>query len=134
MLALSALAPVPGDTTASIRFNLPAQPLTDALREFSRQAACACRWTSRRGGRAVAGRLRRLTAAEALRRLLAGTGLAARFADGQTALVARGDRASRAYTLTAAHRGRLAAAAGTRRRAPPPPRAPTPRCATRRSR
>ncbi|HYR10101.1 MAG TPA: TonB-dependent siderophore receptor [Longimicrobium sp.] len=102
MLAFSALAPVPGDTTASIRFNIPAQPLDDALRAFSRQAAVRVQADipaiAGVQSRAVSGAL---TAPEALRQLLAGTGLAAQFADGETALVARGEgSASGAHTLT----------------------------------
>jgi catecholate siderophore receptor len=102
VLALSALAPIPGDTTASIRFNIPAQPLSDALRAFSRQAAVRVQLdVSAAAGvqsHAVSGAL---TAPEALRQLLAGTGLTAQFADGETALVARGGSgASGAYTLT----------------------------------
>jgi catecholate siderophore receptor len=102
ILTLSALAPIPGDTTASIRFNIPAQPLDDALRAFSRQAAVRVQLdvSAASGVRsmAVSGAL---TAPEALRQLLAGTGLAAQFADGETALVARGGgSASGAYTLT----------------------------------
>ncbi|HEU4884604.1 MAG TPA: TonB-dependent siderophore receptor [Longimicrobium sp.] len=101
-LSLSALAPIPGDTTASIRFNIPAQPLSDALRAFSRQAAVRVQLdVSAAAGvqsHAVTGAL---TAPEALRQLLAGTGLAAQFADGETAMVARGDsRIGGAYTLT----------------------------------
>jgi catecholate siderophore receptor len=102
MLALSALAPVPGDTTASIRFNIPAQPLSDALRAFSRQAGVRVQLdVSAAAGvqsHAVSGAL---TPPEALRQLLAGTGLAAQFADGEAALVARGTgSAGGAYTLT----------------------------------
>ena len=102
ILAASALAPVPGDTMASIRFNIPAQPLSDALRAFSRQAAVRVQLDvgAAAGVRsqAVSGAL---TAPEALRLLLAGTGLTAQFADGETALVARGDnRVGGAYALT----------------------------------
>jgi catecholate siderophore receptor len=93
-------APVPADTTATIRFNIPAQPLSDALRAFSRQAAVRVQVDIPAAAgvqsHAVSGAL---TAPEALRRLLAGTGLAAQFADGETALVARG-AGSGAYTLT----------------------------------
>src|SRR5688572_7497542 len=102
ILALPALAPVPGDTTASIRFNIPAQPLSDALRAFSRQAAVRVQLDVSAAvgvrSQAVSGAL---TAPEALRQLLAGTGLSAQFADGETALVARGDdRVGGAYALT----------------------------------
>ncbi|HYJ81171.1 MAG TPA: TonB-dependent siderophore receptor [Longimicrobiaceae bacterium] len=94
-------APAVADTTSRIRFNLPARPLADALTEFSRQAgirvevdlpaAAAAR------SQAVWGTF---TAPDALRRLLDGTGLAARFG-GETALVTRGGIDSAAvYALT----------------------------------
>ena len=59
------------DTTAQRRFNIPAQPLGDAR------------------STAVTGLQ---TAPDALRRLLAGTGLAARFTDPATVIVARATR------------------------------------------
>ncbi|MBW3572303.1 MAG: TonB-dependent siderophore receptor [Gemmatimonadetes bacterium] len=101
-LLFAAAAPLPGDTTAAVRFNIPAQPLTDALRAFSRQAAVRVQLDIP----AAAGVqshpvLGAYTAPEALRQLLAGTGLAAQFADGETALVTRGQGGVRgAYTLT----------------------------------
>ena len=90
------------DTTAAIRFNVPAQPLADALRAYSRQAGVRVQLdVSAAAGlrsRAVYGAH---TPPEALRILLAGTGLAAQFADGgETALVARGESALGSYTLT----------------------------------
>ncbi|HEX2211845.1 MAG TPA: TonB-dependent siderophore receptor [Longimicrobium sp.] len=100
-MLLAAAAPLQGDTTASIRFNIPAQPLTDALRAFSRQAAVRVQAdlpaTAGVRSRAVSGAY---TAPEALRLLLEGTGLSAQFADGETALVARGASSTGAYTLT----------------------------------
>ncbi|HEX6369271.1 MAG TPA: TonB-dependent siderophore receptor [Longimicrobium sp.] len=102
MLFAAATAPLPGDTTASIRFDIPAQPLSGALRAFSRQAAVRVQLDVAAAAgvqsHAVSGAL---TAPEALRQLLAGTGLSAQFADAETALVARGDdRLGGAYTLT----------------------------------
>src|SRR5690242_12119466 len=78
------------DTTATVRFNLPAQGLTRALTEYGRQAgvrvqvdASAARALS---SRAVTGAY---TAPEALRQLLAGSGMSGRFADNETVLVTR---------------------------------------------
>ena len=91
-----------GDTTTLVRFEIPAQPLPNALSAFARQAgvhvqvdlAAASSATSQ----AVSGSL---TAAEALRRLLAGTGLSARFPNGETVLVSRtAADGTGVYTLT----------------------------------
>jgi catecholate siderophore receptor len=102
--AAPAPAPLPSDTTRPIRFNLPAQPLTDALGEFARQAgvrveadlAAAAGTRSR----SVSGSY---TAAEALRRLLDGTGLAASFANDSRVRVSRAETAGeeRVYGLAA---------------------------------
>ena len=79
---------VAADTAATVRFHIPAQPLTDALGEFSRQAGVRVqvdlRAASAARSRAVSGSFK---PADALQRLLAETGLYARFADGRTALV-----------------------------------------------
>lgn len=81
---------VVADTTVRIRFTIPARPLADALWEFSRQAgvrveldtaAAAGAWSQ-----AVDGTY---TAPAALRRLLAGTGLVARFTGLEAARVVR---------------------------------------------
>jgi catecholate siderophore receptor len=94
-------AAVPGDTTASIRFNIPAQSLTDALRAYSRQAAVRVQVDIPAAADVRSPALSgTYTAPQALRMLLAGTGLAAQFADGETALVARGAASGGAYTLT----------------------------------
>ncbi len=89
-----------GDTTVRIRFNIPEQPLARALADFSRQSSVRVRVdlaaASSARSRPVSGAL---NAAEALRRLLDGTGLAARFPDDGTALVTA-DAAGGAYTLT----------------------------------
>lgn len=97
---LDASMPVVNDTTARIRFNIPAQPLADALSQFSRQAAVRVELdvAGAAGARshAVSGTF---TPAEALRRLLEGSGLAARFADESTVRVARTGE-DRTYALT----------------------------------
>jgi len=103
-LPLDATAPTAArvvvDTTAPIRFNIPAQPLTDALRAFSRQAAVRVQVDIPAAAEARSPALHgTYTAPQALRLLLAGTGLDAQFADGETALVARGASGG-AYTLT----------------------------------
>ena len=87
------------EASANIRFQIPAQPLADALREFGRQA----RVPVRADLAAAAGvRSRALngayTAEEALGRLVEGTGLRGFIAENGTAQVTRGGSA--AYTLT----------------------------------
>src|SRR5215218_8090729 len=84
-LSRPAPIPAPADTTVRVRFEIAARPLTEALSEFSRQAtihvqvdvAAAASIRSR----ALSGAY---TPPEALRRLLEGTGMAVRFADGET--------------------------------------------------
>jgi catecholate siderophore receptor len=98
---LRSAAPAPAvlDTTTVRRFAVPAQPIADALQEFSRQAGMRVQLqvSAAAGVRshALAGTF---TGAAALRALLEGTGLEARFADGGTALVTRGGAA--VYALT----------------------------------
>ncbi|HEX6040537.1 TonB-dependent siderophore receptor [Longimicrobium sp.] len=98
---LDVSAPVVNDTTARIRFNIPAQSLTDALSQFSRQAGVRVE-----ADLAAAASLRSqpvsgtYTAAEALRRLLDGSGLAARFVGDQTVRVARAGTGESTYALT----------------------------------
>lgn len=88
----------PGDTLARVTFSIPALPLADALAEFSRQADVRVQLDAAAASglrsHAVGGSY---TAAEALRRLLDGTGLNARFNGVRTAVVtgAAGD-----YALT----------------------------------
>lgn len=81
---------LPGDTTTRIRFELPARALGDALSDFSRQAGISIRLDQRAAANArsrpVAGLL---TAPEALRQALDGTGLVARFSDEETVVVSR---------------------------------------------
>lgn len=90
---------VVNDTTARIRFNIPAQPLTDALSQFSRQASVRVELdvsaAAELRSHALAGTY---TPAEALRRLLEGTGLTARFPEEGTVRIARGG--TDVYTLT----------------------------------
>jgi catecholate siderophore receptor len=89
--ASNAAAPAAGDTLARIRFDIAAQPLTDALRELARQSGLRVQVDARAAAEARSARVSgTLTAAEALRRLLEGTGLEARFAGDGTALVTRG--------------------------------------------
>lgn len=88
------------DTTARIRFQIPAQPLAAALRDFARQsdlrlqvdaqAASSARST------AVSGVY---TAPQALRLLLAGTGMSARITAGETAFITR-EGGDRTYAMT----------------------------------
>ncbi|MGH7525124.1 MAG: TonB-dependent siderophore receptor [Gemmatimonadales bacterium] len=73
------------DTTGRRSFSIPAQPLPDALDEFRRQSGfhvtLATEIPAGAQSRPVSGSF---TPAEALRRLVAGTGLATRAVDGQT--------------------------------------------------
>ncbi|MBB4637647.1 TonB-dependent siderophore receptor [Longimicrobium terrae] len=95
-----ALTRMAADTTARIRFQIPAQPLAAALRDFARQsdlrlqvdaqAASSARST------AVSGTY---TAPDALRMLLAGTGMTARIVGGETAFITR-DGGDRTYAMT----------------------------------
>ncbi|MDB4950611.1 MAG: TonB-dependent siderophore receptor [Gemmatimonadetes bacterium] len=93
--------PLAADTAVRLRFDIPSRPLADALDAFSRQtgvrvqveAAAAAGARSR----ALAGTF---TSAQALRELLAGTGLAARFTDAGTARVMRADAGATVYALT----------------------------------
>jgi catecholate siderophore receptor len=97
---MPAAALLAGDTLIPVPFSIPAQPLTEALGEYSRQADVRVQVdaaaVARLRSHAVAGNF---TAAEALRRLLAGTGLSARFAGARTALVTPADSAQ-VYALT----------------------------------
>ena len=98
---------VPADTTARQRFDLRAQPLPDALTEFARHAGLRVTFDAAalRGVRssAVAGTF---TVPEALRRLLDGTGVTARFRDLQTVVVgpvgARAPQVLRGVVVTGA--------------------------------
>ena len=91
-------APAAEDTTGRIRFSIPAQPLTEALADFARQADLRVQVdAAAAAGVRSPGLAGAYTASEALRQLLAGTGLSARFADRRTALVVRGDSV---YALT----------------------------------
>ena len=89
------------DTTTRIAFDIPAQPLPDALAAFSLQATV---WVevdrltaSGATSTAVSGTM---TSPEALRRLLAGTGMTARFTDDQVALVTRAGDELPLYALS----------------------------------
>jgi catecholate siderophore receptor len=78
--ALAVVQPGTVDAAATRRFDIPAQPLPDALRQFARQSGVRVQVDARAAegvrSHALAGEF---TAGEALDRLLAGTGLTARF-------------------------------------------------------
>ena len=91
-----------GDTTTRMRFDIPARPLPEALGEFSHQArvriAVDAAAAARERSQPVSGTY---TSAQALRRLLAGTGLDAHFtADGSVRVTRAGGGDSTVYTLT----------------------------------
>jgi catecholate siderophore receptor len=98
---LDAVAPVVNDTTARIRFNIPGQPLSDALSQFSRQAAVRVELdVAAAAGVRSPGVSGTYTPAEALRQLLQGSGLSARFAGEETVRVRRGAGENDTYALT----------------------------------
>jgi catecholate siderophore receptor len=100
-LLLRAAAPAVNDTTARIRFAIPAQPLADALRQFSRQASVRVELDVAAAADARSGAVAcTCTAVEALRQLLQGSGLSARFADEQLVRVARAGGETTTYALT----------------------------------
>ncbi|HYH80590.1 MAG TPA: TonB-dependent siderophore receptor [Longimicrobium sp.] len=103
LASMPAAALLAGDTLVRVPFSIPAQPLTEALGEYSRQADVRVQVDAAAAAglrsHAVAGNF---TAAEALRRLLAGTGLSARFSGTHAALVTPADSAQ-VYALTAIH-------------------------------
>jgi catecholate siderophore receptor len=76
----------PPDTTRQYRFDIPAQPLAEALADFGRQTGLRVELANVSDVRttAVVGSL---TAPAALRTLLAGTGFEARFQDAETVVV-----------------------------------------------
>ena len=82
--------PPAADSTGRHRFDIPTQPLADALGDFSQQAEVrvVTERAAAEGVRspAVSGTL---TPSEALRRLLDGTGFTARFTDARTVVVSR---------------------------------------------
>ena len=79
------------DTIRVYRFDIPAQPLPDALADFARQSALRVEFADASASAvrtsAVVGSL---TAPAALRALLAGTGFEARFEDAETVVVSPG--------------------------------------------
>jgi catecholate siderophore receptor len=77
---------VPGDTARVYRFDIPAQPLAEALRDFGRQSGLRVELADVSDVRttSVVGSL---TAPAALRTLLVGTGFEARFRDAETVVV-----------------------------------------------
>jgi catecholate siderophore receptor len=84
------LLATPADTTRVYRLDIPAQPLGDALGDFARQTGLRVELSDTSATSvhsvAVSGAL---TAPAALRVLLGGTGLEARFEDAETVIVSR---------------------------------------------
>jgi catecholate siderophore receptor len=121
-LALAA----PGDTLAPVAVDIPALPVAEALAELARQADVRVRLASDAAAgarsRPVSGSY---TAAEALRRMLEGTGLMARFAGPRAAVVApaeaRSEYALRALDVVAERSaGYAVARSGTAMKTPTP--------------
>src|SRR5688500_8927841 len=65
------------DTLTPLDFSIPPLPLRDALREFTRQSGVQVRIETNVPAVTTTGLVGRFTAPQALRRLIAGTGLAA---------------------------------------------------------
>lgn len=85
-----AAARTPGDTTLRYRLEIPAQPLRDALADFARQTGLHVEAPEVAGARVRAKRVEaQISAPEALRALLAGTGFIAVFRDAESVLVLR---------------------------------------------
>jgi catecholate siderophore receptor len=101
-LLLLALTPLPAraqadaDTITTHVFRIPPQPLPRALEEFTRRSGVQVRTEAEVPAVRSAGVVGRLTAVEALRRLIAGTGLAAEVVDDETLALRQ---ASNAYEL-----------------------------------
>ncbi|MGZ8377853.1 MAG: TonB-dependent siderophore receptor [Gemmatirosa sp.] len=75
------------DTAATVRLDIPVQPLADALAAFARQTGLRLKVEAPLAGLRAGPVVGTMTPAEGLRRLLAGTGLATRFADAASAVV-----------------------------------------------
>ena len=85
--AAIAIAQAASDTTTKRTFRIPPQPLPAALEEFARQSGVRVRADTEVPVVRSAGVSGRLTPPEALRRLIAGTGLIARVVDDETLAV-----------------------------------------------
>ncbi|HUQ15722.1 MAG TPA: TonB-dependent siderophore receptor [Gemmatimonadales bacterium] len=85
--AAIAIAQAASDTTTKRTFRIPPQPLPAALEEFARQSGVRVRADTEVPVVHSAGVSGRLTPPEALRRLIAGTGLVARVVDDETLAV-----------------------------------------------
>ncbi|HEU4954808.1 MAG TPA: hypothetical protein VFT28_09560, partial [Gemmatimonadales bacterium] len=82
--AAVATEPATRDTLVQRVFRIPAQPLPDAVREFIRQSGMQVRVEGEVPPVHTPGVVGRFTAPEALRRLVAGTGLQAEVLDAET--------------------------------------------------
>lgn len=91
------------DTTLRTPFSIPAQRLPDALGDYARQAGVRIVADAAELRQAQAAAVDgTMTSAEALRRLLEGTGFVARFADAATVVIGRdGERPEAAHQLGA---------------------------------
>ncbi|GLC28014.1 TonB-dependent siderophore receptor [Roseisolibacter agri] len=75
------------DTAATVRLDIPVQPLADALAALARQTGLRLKVEAPLAGLRAGPVVGTMTPAEGLRRLLAGSGLAVRFADAGSAIV-----------------------------------------------
>jgi catecholate siderophore receptor len=95
--AAIAIAQAASDTTTRRTFRIAPQPLPAALEEFTRQSGLRVRADTEVPAVRSAGAVGRLTPTEALRRVVAGTGLVARAVDDETLAVQQEN--SGAYVL-----------------------------------
>src|SRR5688500_9039733 len=78
------IAAASSDTLTPRNFSIPPQPLASALREFTRQSGVGVRIEAEVPAVRTSGVVGRFTAPEALRQLIAGTGLAVEVLDAET--------------------------------------------------
>ena len=90
---VAADAPLEAQATRRTSFDIPAQPLSQALTAFGRQSGLQIAVDSAAvAGKASAGVSGSMTADEALRQLLAGSGLTYQFTSGNAVTIAGGTR------------------------------------------
>ncbi len=102
--ALSALGQSPAAATAEVQaYDLPAQPLTSAIQQYSRISGVQVIFGTADGEGVQAAAVQgRYDASEALRRLLSGTGLIARRAEAGTVRLERAPQAEEGVMVTGA--------------------------------
>lgn len=98
---------------ARLRFDIPAQPLDDALQAFSRQTGWSLLYdTAQVTGRTVAALRGEFTVGEAIAHLLAGSGMTARFTSSEALLIVPEARSTGRAGMSAAGNARQAGPRG----------------------